>query len=113
MPPTAISPTTSTTSTTALVCTQSWDTDHPWPSRPKPPIENLSHCPLKLDHYSSVGWVLGTPARGGEARAATSLGSGAPPGALGPLRGLPSLQLAARASPPRTGSQRFGLVPIS
>src|SRR5690606_12688570 len=54
MPPTATSPTTSTTSTTALVCTQSWDTGHPWPSRPKPPIENLSHCPLKLDHYTSA-----------------------------------------------------------
>src|SRR5690606_635332 len=51
---------------------------------------------------------LETPAPAGEARAATSLGSGAPPGALGPLRGLPSLQLAARASPAGGGSQYLG-----
>jgi len=36
----------------------------------------------------------------------TSLGSGAPPGALGPLRGLPSLQLTGphAPTPPRTHS---------
>src|SRR5690606_40398815 len=52
--------------------------------------------------------VLGTPAPAGEARPATSLGSCTPPGALGPLRGLPSHQLAARASPAGAGSQYLG-----
>src|SRR5690606_32829503 len=59
---------------------------------------------------SGIGWmgrcgVLETPAPVGGAWTATSLGSGAPPGALGPLRGLPSLQLAAQAPPTGAGSQ--------
>src|SRR5690606_3491721 len=52
--------------------------------------------------------VRGRPAPAGGAWAATSLGSGAPPGALGPLRGLPSLQLAAQAPPAGAGSQHLG-----
>src|SRR5690606_11601906 len=49
------------------------------------------------------GWPVGRPGRGSQGGAATSLGSGAPPGALGPLRGPPSLQLAGPHCQPRPG----------
>src|SRR5690606_26538448 len=58
---------------------------------------------LALSPLLDKGLLVGRPGRGWQCGPATSLGSGAPPGALGPLRGLPSLQLAVPHCQPRPG----------